>query len=89
MAFSLLHIVIHFVFLPSFILNILMIITFQQELQHKVSHNLPKSILINDSQFRDGLQTDYYKVSPNTTSLDPQFVYAYMLNTCTCTSSSS
>jgi len=55
-----------------------MIITFQQELQHKVSHKLPKSILINDSQFQDGLQTDYYKVSSNIASLDPQFVYAYM-----------
>lgn len=35
----------------------------QQEMQHKVIHKLPKSVLVNDIQLRNGLQTDYYKVS--------------------------
>lgn len=32
-------------------------------MKHKVVHKLPKSIVVNDTHFRDGLQTDYYKVS--------------------------
>lgn len=32
-------------------------------MKHKVVHKLPKSIVVNDVHFRDGLQTDYYKVS--------------------------
>lgn len=34
----------------------------EQEMKHKVVHKLPKSIVVNDMQFRDGLQTDYYKI---------------------------
>ncbi|KAL9969156.1 hypothetical protein ACROYT_G021333 [Oculina patagonica] len=34
----------------------------QQEMQHKVVHKLPKSVLVNDIQFKNGLQTDYYKI---------------------------
>lgn len=33
-----------------------------QEMKHKVVHKLPKSIVVNDTQLRDGLQTDYYKI---------------------------
>ena len=32
-------------------------------MKHKVVHKLTKSIVVNDTQLRDGLQTDYYKVS--------------------------
>ena len=32
-------------------------------MRHKVPHRLPKSIFVNDSHFKDGLLTDYYKVS--------------------------
>ena len=35
-------------------------------MKHKIVHKLPKSIVVNDTQFRDGLQTDYYKVSKPT-----------------------
>ncbi|KAJ7388443.1 hypothetical protein OS493_037605 [Desmophyllum pertusum] len=34
----------------------------QQEMEHKICRKLPKSILVNDVQFKNGLQTDYYKI---------------------------
>ena len=37
-------------------------------MEHKVSRKLPKSILVNDVQFKNGLQTDYYKVSNTQTA---------------------
>lgn len=35
----------------------------QEKMRHKVTCKLPRSVLVSDSQFRDGLQTGYYKVS--------------------------
>ena len=37
----------------------------QEEMRHKVPHRLPRSMLVNDSQFKDGLSSEYYKVSPS------------------------
>ena len=39
------------------------IIALQQEVRHKVSHKLPRSFVLNDSQFKSGIQTDLNKVS--------------------------
>ena len=39
------------------------IIVLQQEGRHKVSHKLPRSFVLNDSQFKSGIQTDLNKVS--------------------------
>lgn len=39
------------------------IIVLQQKGRHKVSHKLPRSFVLNESQFKSGIQTDLNKVS--------------------------
>ncbi|CAH3032775.1 unnamed protein product [Porites lobata] len=34
----------------------------EQEVRHKVSHKLPRSFVLNDSQFKSGIQTDLNKI---------------------------
>lgn len=34
----------------------------EEKMRHKVTCKLPRSVLVSDSQFRDGLQTGYYKI---------------------------
>lgn len=38
------------------------VLAHHQEMKHKVVHKLTKSIVVNDTLLRDGLQTDYYKI---------------------------
>lgn len=50
----------------------------QEEIHHKFVCKLPKSIVINDVQFKKGLQTDFYKMI----SLENQLKKEGLLNKC-------